>query len=239
MRIQIFILTHLFSVTSLFGQAQQTKTFETEVLSHDKTKEIFNDKVKTKFNISYPIFKVYSYKDKSGEFYLVLTESNDSITIDKDTLHSNIKAFNLIKSNTGLVKKWEINDFKIKQINNEGLETSISFLTKYCEFQDIDNDNIIDPILVYGSAGINGYGDGRIKILIFYKEQKITIRHQNGILDFWRNTKVDKAFYSLPLVLQNHVKDLMQKMVGSDLTNFPDGWQDAMSKHKLYFDENK
>jgi hypothetical protein len=140
---------------------------------------------------------------------------------------------NFIKGPNGLEKQWEINDFILKEKD----ESSIWFWTKYCDFKDIDEDGIIDQILVFGTSGLNGYDEGRIKILLVYKGQKIVIRHQNGVLDFERNTQVDQAFYSLNLSLQNRIKEIMQKMIENNHAIFPYGWQDAMKKQKLKFDE--
>jgi len=168
----------------------------------------------------------------------VLTESNDSITANHDTLNSSIKAFSFQSEQTGLVKNWEINDFTKKQANDRGFESSIWFWTKYSEFTDLDNDSLMDPILVYGTSGTNGYDDGRIKILVYNKGQKIAIRNQNGILDFERNTQVDKTFYSLPMEFQDRVKEIMETMVENNHAIFPAGWQDAMNKQQLTFDEN-
>lgn len=227
----------LFCATTLvFGQ---TKGVSSEILSQQETAKLFTDSLNKQLGITYPICRVYKCIDKSGQFFIVLTESNDTITADKDTLHYRIKAFNFRQDKSGLIKKWEMNDFITKQATTEYIENSIWFWTKYSEFADIDNDSLIDPILIYGTSGMNYTSDGRIKILIYYKGQKFAIRHQNGTLDFERNTHVDKAFYSLPLGLQDHIKLIMKKMTDDDNAIFPYGWQTAMKAHKLYFDENK
>ena len=105
-------------------------------------------------------------------------------------------------------------------------------------FKTIDNDSIINPILVYGTEGKNGYDDGRIIIIIHYNDQIIAIRHQNGVLDIDRNTKVDSLFYYLPVELQNEVKSIMEEMEENNHAIFPYGWQDAMNRKEIYFDEN-
>ena len=82
------------------------------------------------------------------------------------------------------------------------MKHSIWFWTKYCLFEDINKDRLIDPIFVYGTSGDNYTGDGRLKILIYYKDKKIAIRHLNGTIDFERKTKVDQSFYDLPVAIQ-------------------------------------
>jgi hypothetical protein len=233
------ILTLIFSLatTLLFGQ---TSFVSNEILSMKATTNFFTDSLCKQFNIDFPFRRVYKCTDKSGVFFIVLTERNDTI-VDKDTLHYKIKAFNFQQGNNGLVKKWEMNDFITHQANyldiKDATENSIWFWTKYSEFSDIDGDSLIDPILTYGTSAMNGTDDGRIKILVYYKGQKFAIRHQNGVLDFERNTHVDKEFYSLPATIQVHVKQIMQKMTTDNNAIFPYGWQDAMKKHKLKFDE--
>ena len=234
----ILTLLLFFAATLVFGQ---TKVVSSEILSQQATAKLFTDSLNKQLGITYPIRRVYKCIDKSGHFFIVLTESNDTTTADKDTLNYNIKAFNFRQDKNGLLKKWEINDFITHQANyldvKDAMETSIWFWTKYSEFADIDNDSLIDPIIVYGTGGMNYTGDGRIKILIYYKGQKVAIRHQNGTLDFERNTQVDESFYSLPTKLQEHVKQIMVTMTDNQHAIFPAGWQDAMKKHKLKFDE--
>lgn len=228
-----FIVILLFPGDFVFAQTK------TEILSQKVTSEIFTDSLKKKFSINYPIRRVYECKDKSGEFYLILSESNDSIVNTKDTLHKNIKAINFSRVNNVLVKKWELNDFITGPTKESEAEKSIWFWTKYFILKDLDGDSIIDPIIVYGSMGAYGQDNGRIKIKVYYKGQKSAIRHQNGALDFERNTKVDRSFYELPVKIREEVKKIMEKLTDAELAIFPYGWQHAMSKEKLYFDEKR
>jgi hypothetical protein len=227
----LFKITYFFIPLLSFAQITDNK----RLLPYNTIQEIFNDSVKNQHGIKYPIFRVYQFDDKSGQNLIVLTESFDGVTPNKDSLHHNIKAFGFVKNPTGLVKKWEINDFKLKQEHT--IESSIWFWTKYCLFQDIDKDGLIDPIIVYGTSGSNGFDDGRIKIFVLFKNQKIGIRHQNGTFDFERNTQVDKVFYALPASIQTSVKAIIEKIIEDDKAIFPYGWKDAMKQKKTYFDE--
>jgi len=230
----LILLTFYFSI-QIHGQ---TKTVSSEILSHTETNILFSESVNEQLNITYPVYRVYKCSDKIGQFYIVLTESDDTITGNGDTLSYNIKAFDIADTENGLFKKWELNDFRIKQTNVDRWESCIWFWTTYSEFQDIDNDSIINPVIVYGTEGKNGYDDGRIIIIIHYNDQIIAIRHQNGVLDFDRNTKVDSLFYYLPVELQNEVKSIMTEMEENNHAIFPFGWQDAMNRKEIYFDEN-
>ncbi len=234
---QRVILTLLFLVVTTVFFAQ-TSTVKTEILSTQEASELFSEGFNKQLNFIYPIRTVYKCVGQYQHYYIVLTASNDSVA-SKDTLHDNIEAFILEPGKKRLAVIWSMKDSTIKQVNSNDVESAIWFWTKYCEFTDIDNDSLIDPIFIYGTAGINSISDGRIKILIAYKRQKIAIHHQNGIFDFERNTKVDKSFYSLPFVVQDHVKSIMQKMIEDRNAIFPYGWQDAMNNKKLYFDEGQ
>ncbi len=151
--------------------------------------------------------------------------------------NDSIQGFSIKMEDRQFKTEWFISDFKLKQGKEIVEETSIWFWTKYISLADIDKDGLSDPIIVYGTSGINGTQDGRIKILIFYKGAKRAIRHQNGILDSERNTQVDSVFYTLPVEIQGYVKGLMRKMMGDNKTLFPSGWEDALQKKKIKIDE--
>lgn len=223
--IYAFILLSLF----LFKANAQSDT-TSKILTKTETNTFFNDAFKKKNLISFPIFRAYTYTDKSGTYYVALTESADSVNKLKDTINNKIKAINF-KADKGItLKKWEINDFKTHDLKGVELETSMWFWTKYCQFKDFDGDGLVEPIIVYGTFGTNGYDDGRVKIILFYKGQKVAIRHQNGILDSDRKTQIDLTFYALPEKIQEHVKQIMATMEEKKHAIFPSAYADKMSK---------
>lgn len=192
-------------------RAQQNKP-TSEIIPLSQVPSIFNDSVKKACKIDYPIFRVYKYTDQSGQYFCVLTESNDSFaTTDEgkpDTAHHFIRAVDLKLGNGRLTKVWEINDFILKN----SAEFSIWFWGRYCEFQDFDNDGLIEPVIVYGTHSSDEINGNRIKFIIYYKGQKIAIRHQESDLDEGRYTKVDEAFHSLPQKLKDVIRAKMQLM---------------------------
>lgn len=203
----------------------QKKNIKTEKLSDGQIEAVITEKMKIGFKITDPLKSVYHYQDQSGEFYILLCE-------EKSANNQSIKAYFLKKEKDELKKLNELSDATIFNKNSEYHEEWIGFWDKYFEFQDIDNDGLIDPILVYTTQGMNGIEDGRIKIILFYKNKKISIRHQNGILDYQRNTKVDRAFYALKSVFQNHIKEKMKRITKEGYAIFPYGWEEAMQKKK-------
>ena len=233
MRHILFLIFSIVCLTTAFGQ-QTTVSFE--ILTTKQATELFPDSIRKSLNVRFPIFKVYRYADKTGEYYCILTESRNEITADKDTLNHQIKATNVKADKGSFSKLWEINDNTIKNGNDEN---SIWFWSKYIDFKDYDGDGLADPIIIYGTSGANGYDNGRIKFIILYKGQKVAIRHQNGVLDFERETKVDKAFYDLPQTLQAAIKQKMELMMKSNQAIFPAGWQTAMKNKKTTFNERQ
>ena len=216
-----YLICFLLTLPNMTLLKAQQKNSTSEILSLKQIKTIFTDSIKKELKINYPIFRVYKYTDKSGDFLCVLTESSDSIINNKDTFNHSIKAINLKFSKDKLVEVWELNDNTVK---NEREENSIWFWTKYLDFKDFDNDGLVEPIIVYGTTAMNGYDDGRIKFIIFYNGQKIAIRHQSGVLDDERQTQIDKAFYSLPQKLKDNIKSKMTLMKKQDKTIFTVTW---------------
>ncbi|NCI50925.1 hypothetical protein GWC95_13410 [Sediminibacterium roseum] len=231
---QIFTLTiALFCLTNSIAQKSAVTS---KILTSKEIREVFNETILKTLNITFPIFRIYKYTDKSGEYYCILAESTDQITNEKDTLHHKIKSVNVKPVSGSFTKTWEINDNVIKNDNDEN---SIRFWTKYIDFRDYDGDGLVDPIIIYGTLAANGYDDGRIKFIIYYRGEKIAIRHQNGVLDFERETQVDKAFYELPQSLQINVKQKMELMMKNEHAIFPAGWQIAMKNKKTIFNERR
>lgn len=199
----------------------QQKLLTGEILTNTQIAQIITDSVKKEFKLDYPIFRVYRYIDKSGEFLCVLTESNNTIDSENDTFNHSIKAVDLKVVNDKFEKVWEINDNILKNHNGE---TSIWFWTRFSDFQDFDNDGLVEPIIVYGTRASSGYDNDRIKFIIYYKGKKIAIRHQNGILDNERQTLVDDSFYALPQKLKDNIKTKMAVMVKEEKAIFTASW---------------
>jgi hypothetical protein len=207
------------------------------ILTDTETDALLSDSIKKRLNLTYPIWRTYKCTEKSTVSYVVLSESQDSLEANGNFFNKNIKAVKLKSTSTGLVSEWEINDLTQKIVNETSIESSIWFWSKYCLFNDLDKDLAIDPIIVYGTQGTNGFDDGRIKIVIVYKGKKTVIRHQNGVLDGDRNTLIDKSFYTLPMSIQTKVKELMKQMITNNVAIFPAGWQEGMKKKLLKLSE--
>jgi hypothetical protein len=221
----------IFLLSALIFQAHaQTDSTSAKILTKAETDEFFNAAFKKKNLINFPIFRAYTYNDKSGTYYVALTESADTVNKDQDTVNYTIKAFNFKSDHGVTLKKWEINDFRTPNIKGVAQETSIWFWTKYCEFNDLDGDGLIDPLIVYGTFGQDGYSDGRAKILTYHKGLKVAIRHQNSTSAAGRKTQVDLNFYALPSKIQTHLKTVMEKMITNKHAIFPAVFTEKMDK---------
>lgn len=193
------------------------------------------DSLKQVFRLNFPVHYVYKYTDKSGSYFCVLTESQDSVGKQKDSFHFKIRAVNLKQEPNGQYSKvWDMNDYILQR---DQLESNIWFWNQYIAFDDLDKDGLTDPLIVYGTSASNGISDGRVKCMIFHKGEKIGVRHQNAIAVNDRNTTVDKAFYSLPASLQQAVGQRMEQMTKVKEATFSTGWQKAMKSKQTYFDE--
>jgi len=227
----ILIISFLICNLLVFGQTDTSS----RILNDQEVHSIFKENTKRELGIKYSIFRVYEYNDKTGRHYLVLTENGSK---DGDhPINDTIQGFIMTESNGQLKTDWKFSDFTLKQGNENSEEYSIWFWTKYVSLSDLDNDGLVDPIVIYGTSGMNGTDDGRIKILTYYKGAKRAIRHQNGVLDFQRNTQVDSMFYELPTTIQEYVKTLINKMMDNHHAIFPAGWEIAMKNKELKFDE--
>ncbi|TGE28360.1 M949_RS01915 family surface polysaccharide biosynthesis protein [Hymenobacter metallicola] len=227
------LLTLLLAIP-ITGASAQPSSPASSLLTPAQVAARFTPAVKSVLGITLPIFRVYKYSDTSGVYYAVLTESQDSRDAEGELLNKQIKALVFKNSPQGLVKAWELND---RILQNEQEEETIWFWTKYAEFKDYDQDGLIEPIIVYGTSGLNGYDDGRLKFLIYYKGQKVALRHQNSVLDYGRSTQVDKAFYALPAGLQAAVRQKMEALDAAGLAIFPSGWQTSMKNKKMVYDD--
>ncbi len=118
-------------------------------------------------------------------------------------------------------------------ISKEKLETTIRFVTKACAFL---NDST--TLVTYQTYGPNGADDGRVKLILYVGDQKVGIRHQNGVLDFQRYTQVDPALYNLPSEIQSEVKSVLIRLETDGEAIFPSNWQEAMAAKQTMIKEN-
>ncbi len=226
MKVYFFLLG--FFITGAIAAQQPA-----QILTTKTADSIFTAAIKKELKIPFPIFRVYKYTNKSEQLYTVLTESRDSIGKKKDTFSFKIKAITVQRKNGKLVPVWDVADAVKKSTG----EQAIWFWSRYSSIEDVTADGIADPILTFGTSGANHFEDGRVVIVTYYNGQKIFIRHKNGTLDFERKLQVDKAFYTLPVSLQNAVKQKMKDMTKRMQALFPFNWEKNMKAKKTVITE--
>lgn len=179
---------------------------------------------------------IFEIRDNNGQSKLRLSEhsyQDERGQRCQDTL----KAFYSSLDEKKVI--WQMQDFIRKERTKDlDEEYDIQFLQDYINTKDLDEDGYSDIILVYATKSINGWADGRLKVLIYYKGQKIAIRHQNGVLDFQRNISIDTEFYELPVSIQNHVVEQLKKIEKEYDMIIPYGWDEGIKQKKNYVDEN-
>jgi hypothetical protein len=63
----------------------------------------------------------------------------------------------------------------------------------------------VDPFLVYGTWGDDGYENGRIKFIIYLKGKKFAMRHQSSTFDEVRSTDFEAGYDTLPKKLRDEM----------------------------------
>lgn len=173
---------------------------------------LLNTDTLRKSKVLLPVFKHFCYSDQSGNYVLYLTEKQDK-RYASEKLSSAIEAHLFkIEIDNSLSSPISIRD----QANKA--EAGLEFWSKLTEIADIDKDGNIDPVLVYrfynedddGKINYDAFA-GRIKIILFYKGEKVVIRAITGDLDGERLTTATENFFSLPASVKKH---LVKKMIG-------------------------
>ncbi|MFZ6875848.1 M949_RS01915 family surface polysaccharide biosynthesis protein [Undibacterium sp. Di27W] len=185
-----------------------------------------------KSKVLLPVFKHYCYSDQSGSYVLYLTEKQDR-TYGAEKLSSAVEAHLFkIASDKSLSNVISIRD------RAESEEAGMEFWSKLTEIADIDRDGNIDPILVYRFYNQDGANtdreafSGRLKIIMFYKGEKVVIRAITGNLDGERQTTATENFFSLPASVQKHLVKKMEGMYKDNLYGFDNSYQFVPRKSK-------
>lgn len=201
-------------------------------LSKKETSSIFTRRRENQLGISNDIYQAYSYKDESGEYYILLTDHKKTITEEKDTLYDMIYGVNARRVGGQFKKRSKITD----EIDNDW-ETSIGFWNQYAQITDIDNDGLVDPIIVYGTEGQNGYKDGRVRIIAYHMKKRVSIKHQNSEIPDGRQTKIGMSFYNFPPPIQKVVIEKMKLLSQNGHAVFSKDWEKKMAKKATRLEE--
>jgi len=170
----------------------QKFTVKSKILTIEEFDTVLNSGIIDNINYIGNLILCYEFSDKSGEYYLILTQKDNQKSIyaycaKKDVLETELD--------------WNINDSIMQTEFSE--EYEINFLKKFITVSDIDNDGLVDVILTYMAQSKDDYD--RLKIIIKHGNSTIKIIHYGASLDDERETKIDKSFFSLPKSFQEKV----------------------------------
>jgi hypothetical protein len=209
------------------------------IVSNDSIPFLMEELGNCSFKYNFSIYRIYKLANSSYNDYVLLTEHPYSTT-GKVVLNDSVQAFCIRIVNGKCVQRWVLKDFIIKNPNNDIAESTIWFWSKYIQIKDIDCDGETEFTIVYGTKGLNGIDDGRLKILVYYKGRKYAIRHQNGVLDFERQTQIDSLFYSLPESIQDSTIHLIERIIQDGNAILSYGWENAIENKKvIIMEENQ
>lgn len=225
------LLTILLVSRAGLGQGEKVASRQ---LSREEISATFTRDLKAKLEIDHSVHKAYEYTDKAGKHLIVMTQNSIDCKVGKDCYDA-IKAFCYAHNGGTYDLEWRMRDFILPKGNGASKEYSISFWTEYLKLNDYDGDGFVEPIIVYGTFGLNQRSDGRIKILTYHLGKKRAIRHQNGVYDSDRSTQVDEKYYRLPKKIQTGVRKIMEEITAKEHGIFPSNWQEAMANEQLKF----
>lgn len=156
------------------------------------------------------VFKKVCYVDASGSYalYLLVRKGNAA----RHPEFSDAVQIQLVKLSNGARLQSMARDASMDH------EAGVVFLPELSDIGDIDGDGLIDPIIVYrfytsdSEMDVSDGYSGRIKIITFYKGQKVVIRAVTGPLDGSRSTTASANFFKLPKKVQSHLTKKMKQM---------------------------
>ena len=120
----------LFLLFGFLSLQAQTDPSRATLLTDKQVQMLFSHETLKEIGVTFPIRKVYAFKDKLGKQYLIISENNTNP--DKAT---SIKAFNVhLKEETLPQVLWTITD----AINDT--EKAMWFYTRYISLTDLNND---------------------------------------------------------------------------------------------------
>lgn len=163
------------------------------------------------------------YADASGSYVLDLLV--DKVNAVRDPQLSHAIQLKLFKLSNGPRLQTMARDASAPD------EAGVAFLPELIDLGDIDGDGLIDPVIVYRfyalDRDIQGSKEysGRLKIITFYKGQKVAIRAVTGTLDESRITTASANFFELPKKVQNHLVAKIKQMYDKGQFGFDNSFE--------------
>lgn len=157
----------------------------------------------------FTVFKTVCYADASGSYVLHLLVDKGKAARERQLPRA--VQLQLFKLTGGALRPQTV-----ARDASAANEAGVAFLPELIDVGDIDGDGLIDPVIVYRFYAADGDSDddfsGRIKLITFYKGQKVAIRAVTGMLDGSRSTTASPNFFTLPKKAQDHLVATMKRM---------------------------
>lgn len=159
----------------------------------------------------FTVFKTMCYADASGSYVLYLLVDKSKAARERPLPRA--LQVQLFKLTGGALRQQAV-----ARDASAANETGVVFLPELIEVGDIDGDGLIDPVIVYRFYASDDDNDGsddfsgRIKLITFYKGDKVAIRAVTGMLDHSRSTTASPNFFTLPKKAQGHLVAKMKRM---------------------------
>lgn len=216
----------ILKILDSYNEDQQTRN----LLSPAETKQLLTPEIKKYLGILfYNIRYVYRYKNVSENNYIILAENPYNDYKDNPPLYNDyLKLLFCINEGNLPLIRYDISDL----IDIKSGEFDIRFLQKYFSIEDLDMDGVVEPIIVYGAMGENGYHNGWIKIIINYKNELSTIIINNSDKKNEKSISLTSKFYSLPNIIQQKTISILEKIETDSLMNYPKNWKEDFKRQE-------
>ncbi len=202
----------------------QLKAQSSGILTYKNKMALLNDSIKKEFFLEDSILKIYQYADKSGNYLTVLNEIKGPYKLENN-VPSNIKAIaiNFKMEDSKLNKMWGFEKLALPDYL-VGIQ-NINSLDSLTELNDLDNDSIVEPIIVYKTLT-------ETNLTVYYNNlaSSIVIHHKG----YNKKTLiVEKSFYELPQLIKTYLELKLKSMEKTMNLDLPEGWIKKMQKQKL------
>ncbi|SFW61319.1 hypothetical protein [Cellulophaga fucicola] len=195
-------------------------------IDFNKFSDIITENDKRNLNIFLPITRIEKYTSLDEEYFAVFTEDK-AIPESPNFPNSRINFYLLKKLNIdeNSNNNYEvINKFSENSQIYSKYDVKYKFLNKVCNFDTVDDNGIITPI-IFTQERIIKYNTETTTIYIFSKEKMIKIEIDNET-EGTNSVRVSPYFYTLSNIIQNKVKQTINNLNIIRVTPYSEEYED-------------
>jgi hypothetical protein len=166
--------------------------------------------IKVKGNIQSAI----TWKEKNGEFLVILTESGNIEVPKSEERQAELHAYCFQKNQQSYAQKWMVFDFE----EPCPFDLEVGFLKKTLQVTDLDQNGIAEIWLVYKLSCRSDVSPSELKIIMYEGQKKYAMRGKTKVNLSETETlggeyKFDNAFINGPSIYRNFAKYIWSKTV--------------------------